>query len=55
LDKKLDDILFKALVLINLIGGLLIFQRASYGEVIPLFIWATNCGLVSLAGTLIED
>jgi len=49
-----DDRMFQGLVLLNLIGGVITFFRAQYGDVTPLFIWAINCGLISVAGTIIE-
>jgi hypothetical protein len=54
MDNNQDEIIFRSLVLFNLIGGVLTFLRAQYGDMIPLFIWAINCGLISVAGTIIE-
>jgi hypothetical protein len=54
MDKNKDDRIFQSLVLLNLVGGVLTFMRAQYGDVTPLFIWAINCGLISVAGTIIE-
>ena len=54
MDNNQDDRIFQSLVLLNLIGGVLTFLRAQYGDMTPLFIWAINCGLISVAGTIIE-
>jgi hypothetical protein len=54
MDKDQDDRVFQGIVLLNLIGGVITFLRAQYGDVTPLFIWAINCGLLSVAGTIIE-
>ena len=51
---KADDYLFGGIVIVNLIGGLLAYLRASYGDLTPIIIWSVNCGLISLAGTIIE-
>jgi hypothetical protein len=52
--RKVDDYLFGGLVVVNLIGGLLVCLGASYGELGPIIIWSVNCGLIGLAGTIIE-
>jgi hypothetical protein len=54
MDNDQDDRVFQGLVLLNLIGGVITLLRAQYGDVTPLFIWAINCGLLSVAGTIIE-
>ena len=54
MDSNQDDRIFQGLVLLNVIGGVITFMRAQYGDVTPLFIWAINCGLISVAGTIIE-
>ncbi len=53
-EERIDDYLFGGLVVVNLIGGLLVYLGASYGELGPIIIWSVNCGLIGLAGTIIE-
>ncbi len=52
--KRIDDCIFAGLIVVTSIGGLLAIARAQYGDLIPILIWSINCGLTSLAGTIIE-
>jgi hypothetical protein len=52
--KQVDDLFFAGLVGITVLGGLLAAFRAQVGDLAPIFIWSVNCGLIYLAGTIIE-
>ncbi len=52
--KKVDDYFFGGLVIVTLLGGMLAYNIAQYGEMLPIFIWSINCGLIYVAGKIIE-
>ena len=52
---KLDDIFYGALIIATMFAGLLTFIEANKGELFPIFIWTSNCSLIWVAGSIIDQ